>query len=79
MPEIVSMLAFIVTEEDGNEVAIGTDLPGVGWIPLIAAGDEQVEKLTELAAGVAAERRTRVRVVRFTKAEVLQTIDGTDA
>ncbi len=76
---IDSVWAFLSTDEGGNEVAMGCDIVGIGWVALIAADEERLASLRPIAKQLAREERLKVRLVKFTTREDLETIDGLDA
>ncbi len=76
---IDSVWAFLSADEVGNEVAMGCEVDGIGWVPLIAADEERLASLRRIAKQLAREEQLKVRLVKFTTREDLETIDGLDA
>lgn len=73
--QILSMWAFIVTDDDGTQGVVGTWLPGLGMQPLVGADLARVGSLRPYAQTVASRLGKPVTLAHFsarTDQEVIQ-------
>lgn len=79
MPRIDSLYAYVsVDHEDGNEGLCGAPVGPVGCMPLIAADEKRLEQLTPIAEQMARQFKMKIRLVKFTKREVIRDIGPYD-
>lgn len=71
---IESMYAFVAVDpEDDTEGVIGFTAPS-GWIPMVGADMDMVEKLRPMAEGIARAHSQKVLLVHFTNREEVEVI-----
>ena len=70
--KINEMYAFVATEEDGTE-GIPAVRMGNTFYPLVGADMDRIESLRHLAQGFADEG-VPIKLVRFSTAEILETL-----
>ena len=76
---IESMYAFIAVDpDDDTEGVIGFTAPS-GWIPMVGADMEMVEKLRPMAEGIARAHTQTVKLVHFTQREEVEVIGEAQA
>jgi hypothetical protein len=74
MPQINSIWAFVALDpDDGNEGIIGMSTPA-GMMPMIASDKVRLDELTPIAEHVAAVSGRDVKLVKFSRREVLRVI-----
>jgi hypothetical protein len=70
MPRIESVYAFLsVDAEDGNEGVVGAPMGALGCVPLIAADEQRLEQLRQIAQAISNRSKAQIRLVKFTKRE----------
>ncbi len=72
MKEIEHLWAFLAEDTPEEEGIVAVVLPHVGTAPLITSKDHVANKMKSLAQQVAIDKNTTVRLVRFTRIEVLE-------
>jgi hypothetical protein len=75
-PRIDEMWVYVSIDSDGNEGVVGSYVPGSGWVPLMATDPQRLELIRPMALAVARQSGMRIRLVKFSSREVLETIDG---
>ena len=76
MPKITEMYAFVAEDsgpDDEGIVGMGT---GLGWMPMVGADMDRVNSLRPIAKGIAKATGKRIKLLHFTKQEVIEFIDG---
>lgn len=76
LPRIDEIWANLSIDAYGNEGVVGGYFPGSGWLPLIAADQKRLDGIRQMALAIARESGMRIRLVKFTTREVLETING---
>ena len=79
MKKIEELFVFVAEDEEGEGVpafvTANAGLPGNVWMPLFAADSARVDSLRELARGMSERTGKRIRLLRFTVREELETIE----
>lgn len=70
--KIDELLAWISVDQDGNEGIIGAKLIGDTFMPFVGADMPRIESLRGKAREISLHTGYPVRLVRFSKREVLE-------
>jgi hypothetical protein len=74
MARVEELYAFIFEPKDPGQEDIVAVKTGQGLIPLVGAGIEKMEALRPLALQVAQNSGVRIKVLRFSNREELETL-----
>jgi hypothetical protein len=74
--KIERIYAWVAEEPDGGEGVVASQIPGVGWVPLIGADRSRIESYRERAAAVARGTGCKVRLKLFGAGVVIDEIRG---
>jgi hypothetical protein len=78
-PRIDAIYAWVCTEADGSEGIPACALPGSdGPLPLIGADQARIQSLRPWALAVAVEMGLPVKLVRFDRLTILETLPVVD-
>lgn len=73
--EVVELFAFLARRPDGSEGVVGGQMPDGTIMPMVADNEAQMRALLPTAQGIANVSSMPMRVVRFTRAEDVDTIE----
>lgn len=76
LPRIDELYCYVsVDAQDGNEGLVGAPIGPIGCMPLVAADKARLSQLTPLAEELAKQFNIKIRLVKFSKREVIEEID----
>lgn len=70
------LFAYLSVDKDGNEGVCAAPLPGFGTTPLVFGYEHVALKFIPIAEEIAKASGMQIKLVKFTKGEVVQTIGG---
>ena len=76
MPRIDSIFAFVAEDSGPDDEGVIGAMTVDGWMPLVGADMARVNALRPIARAVAQRLGKPVKLLRFTKREVLEVIGG---
>jgi hypothetical protein len=71
MAETVELFAYVA---DGEDSICAIEI-GVGWLPLVFAKREKVEIFRDAVQGVATCTGQTIRLIRFSRSQVVETLE----
>jgi hypothetical protein len=74
MPRITEMFAFVAEDEGPDDEGVIAYRVGDHWLPMVGADMARVDSLRPQAQAIASEIGARVKLLRFTQREEMETL-----